>query len=160
MHLRKIDADRDDMDALLQLIHAAFAYMDDRIDPPSSARMLDAVALREKARSETGFVIEHNGTAIACLFCKPEATGLLYLGKLAVLPEMQNRGLGRKLLQAAEKLAQTLGLAGLRLETRVELVENHAAFLSWGFTKTAENRHQGYNRTTSIEMVKSMDLSR
>ena len=39
---RVIDPEQDDMEALLQLVLAAFAYMDGVIDPPSSALQLTA----------------------------------------------------------------------------------------------------------------------
>jgi hypothetical protein len=58
------------------------------------------------------------------------------------------------LLAQAEALARELALPALRLETRIELVANHAKFGAWGFVKTAENAHAGYDRTTSIEMTK------
>ena len=58
------------------------------------------------------------------------------------------------LLEQAEALARELALPALRLETRIELIANHTKFAAWGFVKTAENAHAGYNRTTSIEMTK------
>ena len=64
--------------------------------------------------------------------------------------------MGRKLLYQAETTARALGLSVLRLETRIELVENHSRFAEWGFAKTAENRHPGFDRTTSIEMQKTL----
>ena len=43
----------DDFVSLLALLHRSFAYMDGRIDPPSSLHKLDVDALHEKARDET-----------------------------------------------------------------------------------------------------------
>lgn len=143
------------MDALLALILKAFAGMDGRIDPPSSAHALTVEVLRNKARDEIGYVIEIEDRPVACLFCKPEP-GALYLGKLAVDPDFQGKGFGRLLLVAAEELAQSLGLMSLRLETRVELTENHDLFRRWGFRNTAENSHAGFDRITSIEMTKRL----
>ncbi|EJZ16670.1 GNAT family N-acetyltransferase, partial [Rhizobium sp. Pop5] len=78
----------------------------------------------------------------------------LYVGKLAVLPAAQGKGLGRRLLAVAEETAAALGLAALRLETRIELTDNHAVFAAWGFERTAEKAHPGFTRTTFIEMRK------
>lgn len=153
---RRIDPDRDDMKALLQLIRTAFASMDGVIDPPSSAHELTAESLRDKARLETGFVIMDEGLPVACLFCRPERPDTLYLGKLAVDPARQGRGLGRLLLAAADDLARAAGLRRLRLETRVELDGNHRTFERWGFVKTGESRHPGFSRTTSIDMERAV----
>ena len=140
---------------LLSLIHTAFAYMDGRIDPPSSAHRLTPDLLRQKAQTEIAFAAIEDGRLIGCVFLKPEETAL-YIGKLAVHPQSQGKGVGRKLLYQAETTARALGLSVLRLETRIELVENHSRFAEWGFAKTAENRHQGFDRTTSIEMCKTL----
>lgn len=140
-------------DELLDLILTSFAYMNGRIDPPSSALALTPQSLQTKAASEIGYIAIDGEQLAGCIFCRIEP-GSLYVGKLAVLPSAQGRGLGRRLLTYAEAEARKQGLAILRLETRIELVDNHATFAAWGFTKTAENRHPGFDRTTSIEMRK------
>ena len=151
----RIGAGFDGYEELLDLILAAFAFMDGRIDPPSSAHRLTPDSLRQKATQEMAFAAIENGRLIGCIFLKPDET-TLYIGKLAVLPSAQGKGTGRLLLARAEATAHELGLSSLRLETRVELTENHRLFAAWGFGKTAENRHAGYDRTTSIEMGKSL----
>ena len=138
---------------LLDLIHTSFAYMDGRIDPPSSAHALTAQSLREKARNEIGYVARDGDKITGCVFCRVEPDSL-YIGKLAVLPETQGRGIGKRLLTYAEAEARIRDLTILRLETRIELVDNHTTFAAWGFAKTAENSHPGFDRTTSIEMRK------
>lgn len=151
----RIDADFDHYEELLDVILAAFAFMEGRIDPPSSAHRLTPASLHEKATEEIAFAAVETGRLVGCVFLKPEET-TLYIGKLAVHPSAQGKGKGRLLLERAEATARSLGLAGLRLETRIELTENHRLFAAWGFGKTAENRHAGYDRTTSIEMRKSL----
>ena len=143
-------------DELLALIRATFASMNGRIDPPSSALSLTAASLAEKAKAEIGHVAIHGEKLIGCLFLRPEAD-CLYIGKLAVLPEAQGKGLGKRLLTIAEETAAALGLPALRLETRIELTDNHAVFAAWGFTRTAEKAHPGFARTTFVEMRKILD---
>jgi len=154
--LLRIDPDRfTDWTALHALIMNAFAYMDGRIDPPSSAHRLTPENLREKASVEIGIVAIEDGQLLGCVFCKAEPE-TLYIGKFAISPKAQGKGLGRLLLTATENLARELGLGTLRLETRIELTNNHAVFGKWGFVKTAENAHAGYDRPTSIEMKKTL----
>lgn len=144
-----------DWEALLALLHRAFAFMDGRIDPPSSLHRLDAAGLAAKAAAEACLLAFRDGRLAGCIFCEPRA-GCLYIGKLAVEPAMQGHGIGRALLAAAEAHARARGLPALELQTRVELVENHVAFAAMGFVRTGESAHAGYDRPTSITMRKAL----
>jgi N-acetylglutamate synthase-like GNAT family acetyltransferase len=155
MTIIRLDRSFTRWDELLALILAAFASMNGRIDPPSSALRLTAQALAEKAEAEIGHVAIEQGKLTGCLFLRPE-TDCLYVGKLAVLPSAQGKGLGRRLLAIAQETAAALGLPALRLETRIELTDNHAVFAAWGFSRTAEKAHPGFTRTTFIEMRKDL----
>ncbi|GEO85351.1 MULTISPECIES: GNAT family N-acetyltransferase [Alphaproteobacteria] len=155
VELIRIDGNFTRHDALLAVILSAFSSMDGRIEPPSSAHALTPVSLRQKAALEIAFAAMDNGQLVGCVFLKPE-DNMLYIGKLAVLPEAQGKGIGRMMLARAEVVARELGLSTLRLETRIELTENHQLFAQWGFSKTAENRHAGFDRTTSIEMRREL----
>jgi len=155
MQVRRLEPSFDRYDALLAMIRAAFSYMDARIDPPTSAHRLTPATLKEKALSEIVFVALDDQRLVGCIFCRPEPQ-CLYIGKLAVVPDRQGGGIGRALLIAAEAEARALSLPAMRLETRIELAENHARFGAMGFEKTAENRHPGFDRTTSIEMTKRL----
>lgn len=154
MEILRIDTDFTRWDELLALILGAFAYMDGVIDPPSSAHLLTAEKLREKAMTETGLVAVENGNLVGCVFCRPEENGVLYIGKLAISPGQQGRGTGSMLMEQVEHMARMEGYHTLRLEARIELVANHARFRAWGFEKTAERSHAGYTRITQIEMRK------
>ncbi|CAN7588108.1 GNAT family N-acetyltransferase [Neorhizobium tomejilense] len=151
----RIDEDFGRWDELLALILSSFAYMDGVIDPPSSAHRLTLASLDRKARDEIAFAATEGGRLAGCVFCKPEP-GFLYIGKLAIAPASQGKGIGRRLLTVAEGIAREKGLPALRLETRIELAGNHATFARWGFARTAENSHPGFTRTTSIEMQKRL----
>ncbi|RWC90607.1 MAG: GNAT family N-acetyltransferase [Mesorhizobium sp.] len=133
----------------------AFAFMDGIIDPPSSAHLLTADALRAKALRETGFLALDGDSIVGCVFALERADGL-YVGKLAVAPDRQGRGIGRRLMQAAEDLARSRGKAAIELETRIELTANHAAFARLGFRETERTAHDGYDRPTSITMRKTI----
>ncbi|MFB9951538.1 GNAT family N-acetyltransferase [Rhizobium puerariae] len=155
METIRIDENFSRFDELLALILASFAYMDGVIDPPSSAHLLTPASLAEKAKAETAFAAIENGGLAGCVFLRPEP-GFLYIGKLAVAPDHQGKGLGRRLLTIAEDVARERGLPALRLEARIELAGNHATFARWGFSRTAEKSHPGFARTTSIEMQKRL----
>lgn len=154
MQLLAIDESFADWEALLALILESFAYMHPRIDPPSSTLQLTPASLREKAKVEKAYAAVEDGRLLCCIFCKPEPLDCLYVGKLAVAPAAQGRGVGRRLLEVATAHALAQGLPCLRLETRIELTENHGVFARWGFVRSAEGMHPGFSRTTFIEMRK------
>ena len=132
--------------AILQLLHGAFGYMEGRIDPPSSLRYLTPEALTRQAEVGEIWVM---GSPVACVFLTPKP-GALYVGKLAVDEGLRGRGLARRLIEVAEGRAREQGLPALELQTRVELVENQAAFLAMGFVEVGRTAHPGYDRATSI----------
>ncbi|MEC9462105.1 MAG: GNAT family N-acetyltransferase [Pseudomonadota bacterium] len=153
--ISRIDDSFSRYEELLALIMGSFAYMDGVIDPPSSAHRLTLASLKDKARDEIGLVAEVEGRLVGCAFLRPEPD-FLYVGKLAVAPEAQGSGIGGRFLAEAEAIAQELGKPALRLETRIELTGNHRRFGAWGFVRTAEKSHAGYERPTYIEMQKRL----
>lgn len=138
---------------LLGVIRTSFAYMDGIIDPPSSAHRLTPETLRAKAAHEVGFIAEAAGKIVGCAFLagKPDH---FYLGKLAVLPSWQGKGIGRRLMEAAEEHARRAGKPVMELQTRVELTANHRTFAALGYVETARTAHEGYDRPTSVTMRK------
>ncbi|MBB4274937.1 GNAT family N-acetyltransferase [Rhizobium mongolense] len=157
MKVVRIDANFHRWNELLELILSAFGYMNGRINPPSSALSLTPQSLAEKTLNEIGYVVLEDEDLLGCMFLRPEP-GCLYLGKLAVAPAAQGRGIGRLLLQVAEAAARERLLSALRLDTRIELTGNHSVFAAWGFAKTAEKSHPGFDRVTYIEMRKVLAL--
>ena len=153
--ITRIPVDFDRWDDVLALIMRAFASMDGLIDPPSSAHLLTADNLRDKARRETGFVALKSDRIVGCVFAL-EREAELYVGKLAVAPDCQGQGIGRRLMQAIEDLARGRGKTAIELQTRIELTGNHAAFARLGFRETERTAHEGYSRPTSITMRKAI----
>lgn len=145
-----------DWAALLALLHDAFDYQRDRIDPPSSLYSLDESSLKVKATEERVFVAWDGVLLVGCVFTKDTGTSI-YLGKLAVLPRLQGQGVGRRLVLAVEEHARERRRTVVELETRIELIENRRTFESYGFRKVGENAHPGYDRPTSIAMSKRLD---
>ena len=136
---------------LHDLLHRSFAYMDGRIDPPSSLHRLTVEGLQEKARDETLILALHDERVVGCMFCRNEMPWL-YVGKVAVEEDLQGKGIGARLFDHAFEMARREGFEGLELETRIELIENHQTFGKLGFVKVGEDAHEGYDQPTSIRM--------
>ena len=73
---------------------------------------------------------------------------------------MRGRGLAARMVGIGCERAATLGFDTQELQTRVELVENHAAFARMGFVRTGESSHEGYDRVTTITMQKAVTRDR
>lgn len=158
-----IDPDFGRWDELLKIIRDSFAYMDGLIDPPSSAHLLTAESLQQKAKDETGFAAFIDDDLVGCVFIKEKDDGF-YLGKLAVAPAREGRGIGRALMQCVDDEALARGKPYIELQVRIELERNRAVFGKLGYRKIAETAHPGYTRTTSItmrkEITRGIDINR
>ena len=142
--------DFSDFAALHALLSTSFADMEGRIDPPSSMARLTPDALEVKLRAEDLFLIREGDLLTGCLFgtLTPEA---YYIGKLAVAAPQRGQGLARALVEAAASRAPAL-----ELQSRVELLENHAAFVAMGFTQVAATAHPGFDRPTSLTFRRAL----
>lgn len=136
----------DDLDPVLALLRGAFAYMADRIDPPSSLTRMTRESLAYDAEDRELWVLP--GPAACVIFTRQPDH--LYIGKLAVAEAERGRGHAKRLIDLAAERARLLGLDRLRLQTRIELTENQAAFRHMGFTEIGRTAHPGYDRPTSI----------
>jgi len=140
-----------DWPQLVGLLHESFAYMDSRIDPPSSLAKMGVEEFKAKAAAESLILAQEDQAILGCAFAALR-DDCVYVGKVAVTASARGRGIARALFDAAEGLAHRHGRAFLELQTRVELVENQATFVALGFEKIAETAHPGYARPTSITM--------
>ncbi|MEL6583105.1 MAG: GNAT family N-acetyltransferase [Pseudomonadota bacterium] len=147
------DPDFEDWEGLHQLLTESFAYMDGRIDPPSSLLRLTVEGLRDKAQTETLWGAMRGARLLGCLFAQ-DAGDTLYLGKIAVRAEARGQGLARCLITAAEAQACDSGKRALMLQSRIELTENHAAFQALGFIEVGRTSHDGCTQPTSITFEK------
>lgn len=143
-----------ELGSVLQLIRSSFAFMDGRIDPPSS--MHDLTLEKLEAQAETYEIWVCGTPALACVFLSFDAEAL-YLGKLAVANAHRGRGLARQLVRLAHERARQQGLAFLELQVRIELIENQAAFAHMGFKIVGETAHTGFDYPTSVTMRRRVE---
>lgn len=149
--VRRAPGDFADWEVVRTLIQDAFAYMEGRIDPPSSASRLTPQSMAADAAEGALLLSERANELVGCIFVHPKGNAL-YIGKLAVRPSLNEMGIGTALVTAAREQARVFGLKTLELSTRIELTDTHAIFTRMGFVKTAEVAHAGFDRPTSIVM--------
>jgi GNAT superfamily N-acetyltransferase len=79
-------------------------------------------------------------TLLGCVWLEPEPSGVWYLGLLAIPPQDQKAGLGRKLLEAAEGWAVERGAT----EIQMTVVNLRAALIDWyirrGYALTGQTK--------------------
>lgn len=121
----RLEPDDPDMPAVPALIRESSAYMNGRIDPPSSMHPLTLKSLARHCSDGEIWIIGRPVPACLLLSRKP---GRLYLGKLAATRGSRSRGPARCLIGTAAALARARNILVLEPKTRVELTGIHAAF--------------------------------
>ena len=130
-------------------------YEVDDDEASSLALALDPDSAEWEADAARFFVALDGDRIVGCVFALERADDF-YVGKLAVDPDRQGQGIGRRLMRAVELLALNCGKLALELQTRIELTANHAAFARLGFHETGRTAHEGYARPTSISVRKAL----
>jgi len=149
-------ADITDAPLLLHLIHAAFAEMRGRLDPPSGAHAESLDSLQALfTRGERAALAIVDGVAAGCVFSA--RTGVeMYAHRLAVLPAYRRAGVGRALMAWVEEQALADGCAYVRVGVRLALPGNLAFFAQLGYINIIEDCHPGYTAPTFAHMVKEL----
>jgi N-acetylglutamate synthase-like GNAT family acetyltransferase len=98
------------------------------------------------------WLAEDDGALMGALILEPRPDDLL-IWSVATAPVRQGRGLGNRLLAAAEARARELGLSTLRLYTGEKLVSNVAWYQRHGY---AIERLEKLPDRTVVHMVKTI----
>jgi GNAT superfamily N-acetyltransferase len=100
------------------------------------------------------YVLENGGTD-ALIVLRAE-DGVLLVENVAVRPERQGRGLGRRLLAFAEFRARSLRLPALRLYTNEKMVSNIGLYESLGYRETVREALPGASELHVVHMRKEL----
>src|SRR5712691_10997500 len=141
----------DDRAAVEAIVHAAYAIYVDRIGKPPGPMLDDYTRLIEDGAVS---VFAAPDGVLAGLVVLLPASDHLLLDNVAVRPERQGEGIGRRLIGFAESEARRLGYRELRLYTHEKMRENIALYLRLGFAETGRGREAGYDR---VFMTKRLD---
>ncbi len=97
-------------------------------------------------------VIEQDGTVRGVLVLLPQADAML-LDNVAVSPSAQGLGLGRKMLEFAERAAVDAGYRALRLYTNEAMTENIELYRRIGYRETHRGEEKGLRRVYMTKPV-------
>jgi ribosomal protein S18 acetylase RimI-like enzyme len=90
-------------------------------------------------------------TAIVVLLPAPD---YLLLDNIAVSPERQGSGLGRRLLAFAEAEALRRGYREIWLSTHEMMVQNQRLYASIGYEETGRGSEAGYDRVFMHKLLR------
>jgi ribosomal protein S18 acetylase RimI-like enzyme len=96
------------------------------------------------ARGEV-WVAEQDGRVRGYIVLRPEH-GSLLLESVAVSAALRRRGLGRALIDFAERHARHLGLRSVELYTNALMTENLAYYPKLGYVEYDRRREDGFDR--------------
>jgi ribosomal protein S18 acetylase RimI-like enzyme len=131
-----------DVPAIAQTVDLAYRHYVARMGRPP-APMLDDHAARVSAG--TAWVLTEGAAVSGILVLLPLPNHLL-LDNIAVAPNRQGCGLGRRLLTFAETEALRRGYREIRLYTHRTMVENQRLYAEIGYEETGRSTEIGYER--------------
>jgi ribosomal protein S18 acetylase RimI-like enzyme len=131
-----------DVPAIVDTVDRAYRHYIVRIGKPPGP-MLDDYLARV---SEDAVWVVQDGPAIAGILVLLSAPEYLLLDNIAIAPERQGRGLGRRLLAFAESEALRRGYREIRLYTHQTMIENQRLYASIGYEERGRGSEAGYDR--------------
>ena len=144
-------ATTEDAQALSALVNSAYRGDSSREGWTTEADLIDgtrtdAAAIRDLIQTPGTTLLKYleDGRLLGCVEIRNEH-GKLYLGMLTVLPSLQGKGLGKKLLKAAEEEAikqQCKSLFMSVISVRKELID---WYLRMGYRLTGERKPFAFN---------------
>jgi len=144
-----------DTATILALVLVAFEEYRGQLDPPSGAHAETLDSIREKMRNAQVVLACVERKAVGCIFCQSEVDHL-YLFRLAVLPKYRRHGLGRALVEHAERRASELGFSRVRLGVRTALERQRAYYERQGYRPVQAESHPGYEMPTYLILEKAL----
>ena len=131
-----------DTDHVRRCVVEAYEQYVSRIGGPPAPMLADYEALVERGAVSVAIC---DGRLAGVLVAWPEADHL-HIDNVATSTEFRGTGVGRALIESAERAAQASGLDELRLYTNVAMSENLDYYLRRGFTETHRSTIDGYDR--------------
>jgi ribosomal protein S18 acetylase RimI-like enzyme len=147
--LRFRPAMRDDAEAIRDLVRLAYAKWVPLIGREPMPMQADYAA----AVAEHDFDLLVDGDTLVGLIETMHLPDHLWIENIAVHPGRQHQGLGRRLLQWAEKRAEIAGTSELRLLTNEAFASNVAMYKKAGFRI---DRTEPFRGGTTVYMSKSL----
>jgi GNAT superfamily N-acetyltransferase len=143
--MRRLDireARPDDVPEIVALVRAAYTPYVARIGREPAPMQAECAMLVDQGAV---FVLPGSGRLHAVLVIMPEADHL-FLENIAVHPEEQGQGLGRRLMAWVDDHARSLGMGAIELYTNELMTENLAFYPRLGYVEVDRRLEDGFRR--------------
>lgn len=140
----------EDAVAITECVVAAYENYTARLGKPAGP-MLDDY---ERVIQQHRVLVLTEATRIIGILVLVTQNESLLIDNVAVHPDHQGRGLGRRLMALADEEARRLGFTTVNLYTNERMTENIELYKKLGYTETERKTEKGYDR---IYMRKSLD---
>jgi len=145
-----------DAAVIADLITKAFAVYRGRLDPEPSALRETPATIAAALALQRAAIARLGDQPAGCVLYRPEGSDGFYLGRLAVLPALQRRGIALALIAFVEAEARAARAVSISLNVRIALTGNQQLFATAGYREVARHAHPGYSAPTFIEMRKRL----
>lgn len=141
-----VAADRHAIEAIVRQAYSPYIA---RIGQPPGPMLDDYGVLIERGNV---YVAELGGAIQGMLVLVPERDAML-LDNVAVAPAARGTGLGRSLLEFAERSAKAHGYRAIRLYTHETMAENLALYSRIGYAETHRAEETGLRRVFMVKQL-------
>lgn len=138
-----------DFQAVEEIARTAYAGYVPRIGSEPGPMLDDYRGLIEEGRVH---VVEHGGVVQGILVLIPQSDAML-LDNVAVAPAAQGLGLGRRMLEFAERAAIASGFRWIRLYTNEVMTENIGLYSRIGYSETHRAEENGLRRVFMAKLL-------
>jgi len=138
-----------DLPAIRSVIVAAYARYRDRMDKPPAPVLTD---YSDAVAAGQVWLLGDPVTAVLVLILEEDS---MLVENVAVSPAAQGMGLGRQLMEFAERQAVSRGLSRVTLYTNEVMTENLAIYARLGYHETGRRGQHGYSRVFMAKELRS-----
>jgi len=133
----------DDVDAIVAIATAAYAIYVARIGKKPAPMVADFAAL--VVDGTVRVLAGEDGAVAGYVVFYPRGESV-HLENIAVAPERQGEGVGRRLIDFVEAWARANGFAAVELYTNEKMTENIALYPRLGYVETHRAEEDGFRR--------------
>jgi predicted dehydrogenase/GNAT superfamily N-acetyltransferase len=138
-----------DVDTLRVITRTAYQHYVERMGREPAPMTADHAAEVDTGQA---WIAEADGAPVGLIVLIPSDDHLL-IENVAVLPDFQRRGVGRRLLEFAERQARAASLGQIRLYTHETMTENQAYYLNRGYQVYRRADQDGFRRVHFIKTL-------
>ena len=149
------EAEEKEAPEILHVMQAAFLEYDGKLNPPSGVQHETIESVKQKIRTGNFVVAEVNHETVGCAFYEDKGS-YVDLGRLSVIPQYRNQGIGKMLIGYVEKKAREKQIPSVRLGVRVVLNALRQYYEGLCYKVISFETHEGYSEPTYVLMEKAL----